>query len=188
MSVFSKLQKCRVELQNKNLKKSGKNKFANYDYYELSDFLPTINVLMNENKMCSIVSFTKDLATLIIIDTEDNTETAFTSPMAEAELKGCHSIQNLGAVETYQRRYLYMNAFEIVEHDALDGTTGKENKHEEHQENNEETISKPQQNRLYAIAKADTEKIKEVCTKYGYKSSKEIKLSDYNKISKELEA
>ena len=44
--------------------------------------------------------------------------------MAKAELKGCHEIQNLGASETYLRRYLYVAAFEIVEHDALDATTG----------------------------------------------------------------
>jgi hypothetical protein len=46
--------------------------------------------------------------------------------MADANLKGCHPIQNLGAVETYSRRYLYVTALEIVEHDALDATTGSE--------------------------------------------------------------
>jgi hypothetical protein len=29
-------------------------------------------------------------------------------------------VQNLGAVQTYLRRYLWTNAFEIVEHDAID--------------------------------------------------------------------
>jgi hypothetical protein len=42
--------------------------------------------------------------------------------MAEANLKGTHPIQNLGAVETYSRRYLYVTALEIVEHDALDSS------------------------------------------------------------------
>ena len=46
--------------------------------------------------------------------------------MASAQLKGVHEIQNLGAVETYQRRYLYMVAFEIVEADVLDAVQGKE--------------------------------------------------------------
>jgi hypothetical protein len=46
--------------------------------------------------------------------------------MAEANLKGCHPIQNMGAVQTYSRRYLYVSALEIVEHDALDATTGSE--------------------------------------------------------------
>ena len=42
--------------------------------------------------------------------------------MADANLKGCHPIQNLGAVETYTRRYLWVTAMEIVEHDALDSS------------------------------------------------------------------
>ena len=46
--------------------------------------------------------------------------------MSEANLKGCHAIQNVGAVQSYQRRYLYMTALEIVEQDALDKTTGKD--------------------------------------------------------------
>jgi hypothetical protein len=39
--------------------------------------------------------------------------------MSTASLKGCHEVQNLGAVETYIRRYLYQTAFEIVEADEL---------------------------------------------------------------------
>jgi hypothetical protein len=46
--------------------------------------------------------------------------------MKEANLKGCHAIQNLGAVETYTRRYLWVTALEIVEHDVLDATTGND--------------------------------------------------------------
>ena len=45
--------------------------------------------------------------------------------MSEAALKGCHAVQNLGAVQTYLRRYLWTTALEIVEHDAIDATTGK---------------------------------------------------------------
>jgi hypothetical protein len=42
--------------------------------------------------------------------------------MAEANLKGCHPIQNLGAVISYIRRYLYVSALEICEHDAIDSS------------------------------------------------------------------
>ena len=69
-----------------------------------------------------MVSFGKELASLTITDTEDGSEIVLTSPMAEANLKGCHPIQNLGAVETYTRRYLWVSAMEIVEHDALDSS------------------------------------------------------------------
>jgi hypothetical protein len=64
------------------------------------------------------------MAYLTIHDTDGEGYVTFTSPMSSAALKGCHDVQNLGAVQTYLRRYLWTNAFEIVEHDALDATTG----------------------------------------------------------------
>lgn len=129
MNVYEKLQKCRVELQNTELKKSGNNKFAGYKYFELGDFLPTINKLCMENKLLTVTSFNNDLATLTVINAEAPEEqVVFTSPQGQAQLKGCHEIQNIGAVETYQRRYLMMLAFEIVESDVLDSITGGDNK------------------------------------------------------------
>ena len=71
-----------------------------------------------------MISFTQDIATMVIYDIEDDSFVTFTSPMGSANLKGCHEVQNIGAVETYQRRYLYVTALAIVEHDALDATTG----------------------------------------------------------------
>ena len=124
--VYAKLQKARIKLQSAAIKKSGHNKFAGYQYFELGDFLPTINEIFNELGLCSVISFDKELATLRIIDTDNGGAITFTSPMADAHLKGCHPIQNLGAVETYSRRYLYVTALEIVEHDALDATTGQD--------------------------------------------------------------
>lgn len=126
MNIYEKLQTVRVALQAKNIKKGGKNKYANYDYYELADFIPDLMRLMADNKMASVVTFTRELATLTLIDMEKpDAHIVFTSPMAGANLKGAHEIQNLGAVETYQRRYLYMAAFEIVEGDVLDAMQGK---------------------------------------------------------------
>ena len=122
MGVHKKLMDARILLQQAPLKKSGHNKFAGYSYFELGDFLPTINQIFSRVGLCGVVSFDKELATLTITDYDDNTEIKITSPMAEANLKGCHPIQNLGAVETYTRRYLWVSAMEIVEHDALDSS------------------------------------------------------------------
>jgi hypothetical protein len=122
MGVHKKLMDARILLQQAPLKKSGHNKFAGYSYFELGDFLPTINQIFARVGLCGVVSFGKELASLTITDTEDGSEIVLTSPMAEANLKGCHPIQNLGAVETYTRRYLWVSAMEIVEHDALDSS------------------------------------------------------------------
>ena len=124
MSVYKKLQEARILLQNTKLNKSGVNKFAGYQYFELGDFLPQIQNICQKLGLCGVVSFTAQDAYLTIHDTDGEGFITFTSPMSSAALKGCHDVQNLGAVQTYLRRYLWTNAFEIVEHDALDATTG----------------------------------------------------------------
>lgn len=126
MSVHKKLMQARVTLQSTKLQKSGHNKFAQYYYFELGDFLPEIQNIFNNLGLCGVVSFTNDMATLTITDMEDGTTLNITSPMSSAALKGCHEVQNLGAVQTYLRRYLWVTAMEIVEHDALEPLTGSE--------------------------------------------------------------
>jgi hypothetical protein len=113
---------ARMSLQEALLKKSGHNKFAGYSYFELGDFIPTITEIFYNIGLCGVVSYDSEIASLTITDTDDGTSIVITSPMAEANLKGCHPIQNLGAVETYTRRYLWVTAMEIVEHDALDSS------------------------------------------------------------------
>lgn len=124
-NIYKKLQLARVELAALTIKKSGFNSFAKYAYFELSDYLPSVQVIFNTIGLCGVVRFTNDLASLTIFNTENTHEfIEFTSPMAEANLKGTHAIQNLGAVETYSTRYLWQTALEIVEHDALEPLTG----------------------------------------------------------------
>ena len=124
MGVQTKLMQARLKLQETNLTKSGHNKFAGYKYFELGDFLPAIQKIFAELDLCGIVSFGKELATLTITDTKDNSKVEITSPMSTAALKGCHEVQNLGAVQTYIRRYLWVSALEIVEHDVVDASAG----------------------------------------------------------------
>jgi hypothetical protein len=126
MKVYKKLSDARIKLQRTELIKSGHNKFAGYKYFELGDFLPAVQSIFNEVGLIDAISFTEDLATMVVYDVEDGSSVTFTSPMGTANLKGCHEVQNIGAVETYQRRYLYVTALAIVEHDALDAVTGSQ--------------------------------------------------------------
>ena len=128
MNVLKKLIDSRVALQHKSLNKSGHNKFAGYKYFELADFLPTVQQIFQEKGLVDVISFTETLATMIVFDTEDGSSVSFTSPMGSANLKGCHEVQNVGAVESYQRRYLYTTALAIVENDVLDAVTGDDAK------------------------------------------------------------
>ena len=187
------------------LKKSGKNSFAGYDYFELQDFLPQINKLFLDHQLIGLISFTVELATLKIINTEKPDEVLeFTSPMAEANLKGCHPIQNLGAVQSYQRRYLYVTALEIVEHDKLDATTGKENGHSEvaagkeqprkpaPPEQKPDSMTDKQRGKMMATMR-DKNITKEqvvdyIGVEFGKESTKELTLAESSRLIEWLEA
>ena len=127
MNIFEKIQTIRVKLAEDGLKKGKKNEYAGYTYYELGDFLPRIMQLCKEQKIFPVVSFTAETATLTVYDCEKpDAKVEITTPMSTAQLKACHPVQNLGAVQTYLRRYLYIAMFEIVESDKIEATVGKD--------------------------------------------------------------
>ena len=123
MSIHEKLSDAREHFHELELKKTGHNKFAGYKYFELGDFLiPALKVLKIYG-IVSVISFGKEVATMKLIDIDKPDDfIEITSPMSSAALKGAHEIQNLGAVQTYLRRYLWVAALEIVEHDAIDSS------------------------------------------------------------------
>jgi len=123
MTIFEKLNAARNAFHSVSLKKSGENKFSGYKYFELGDILPTALKVMSEQGLCAVISFDASIATMTIHDGDHTI--VFTSPMGSAALKGCHEVQNIGAVETYQRRYLWVSALEIIEQDGIEAVTGK---------------------------------------------------------------
>lgn len=210
MNVYQKLQSCRVALQEAKIKKSGRNRHAGYEYYELSDFLPTINKLFLEHGLFSHVSFTNEMATLTVINCEKPDEQiVFTSPMERAELRGVQPIQNVGAVQTYQRRYLYLMALEITEGDALDamhdpnaqphGEPARRNGNgtprgasEKPAHNGESRISDAQRRRLFALAQeagVDNDELRSLIKDMtGQESTASLTREDYNAICDMLES
>lgn len=128
-NVYQKLQNCRVELQKQKLKKTGLNKYAGFSYFELPDFIPQVNELFYANTLASVFSIKDGQATLKVIDfsANENNEVVFESHIVDVVLKGCTEIQAIGALHTYMKRYLYMNALEITENDLLDAVTNKPN-------------------------------------------------------------
>ena len=186
MNVYQKVQAVKSEILKANLKKSGKNKFANFDYYELSDIMPTIIELCKKYKLYTHVTFNEEFAVLTIIDTENKQsseiayakEVRFTSPMRELELKGCNAIQSLWWVESYQRRYLYLMAFDISESDMFDAVSWKEEKKEKKDDVkwfNKEDLERLQGNTEYLKKFATSDDLIKDIQKY-YWVSKEMKL------------
>ena len=127
MNIYQKLNAARDKFHSQEIKKSGLNKFAGYKYFELADFIIPALKIFSEIGITSVIRFENEHGTMELINTSEPSERIlFSSPMSEASLKGCHPVQNLGAVETYIRRYLWVCALEIVEHDALDSADPKD--------------------------------------------------------------
>lgn len=134
----------RVKLQNAKLKKSGKNKFAGFDYFELADFLPKLNELMLSEGLNDRFYIKDDLATLEIqkggeINTYTMPFVMFETPTNRREdkttgevyeVKTMQDIQYLGALNTYYKRYLYLNAFGITDGDVINSMNNEEIKSE----------------------------------------------------------
>ena len=126
MNIFEKIQKARIKLQSSELKKTGYNKHSNFYYFELADFLPKVNEIFDELKLFSNFSIDQETATLKIVNNEkpDEVET-FTSNVVDATNNLVKGIQALGSTHTYLKRYLYVNALEIIEPDTVDPFVGK---------------------------------------------------------------
>ena len=192
-NIYQKLMEVRTNFHKLELKKSGHNKFANFKYFELGDFLVPATKLLNEIGLCPIITFTDELAKMTLVNTDNPGETIeFTSPMRDLELKGANSMQSLGGCETYQTRYLYIQLLNIVENDSFDRVSGTEDNKEintsKKYTGNIRLISEAQLKRLYMLANGiDSDTIKEIISKYGFSSSKDITMNEYNNICNEIE-
>ncbi len=117
--------KIKVELQEKKLKQSGKNTFAGFTYFELSDFLPTLNKLMLDNGVNDQIIIGKEYAEMTLHKGAEKQTytipfTLFETPKNKNGTDSMQHIQYLGALNTYYKRYLYLNAFGITDGEVID--------------------------------------------------------------------
>lgn len=178
LTVYQKLQKIRVELQNMQIKKTGKNQ--KFNYYELADILPPINVLCDKYGL--FTKFTVDVfdgvekAFLVVSSSLDSKDSImFVCPTAEVKLPSGQPIQNLGSKITYMRRYMLMTAFEIVESDSVDAINEQINGEPEVEEADVKLINEC----------TDVEDLRSVCAelKNKYKATKLMPLFNSRKAA-----
>ena len=115
LKLTEKLQRARMMLKDESVTKSGKNSFTKAGYYTLQDIQPPITRVCDKVRITPIITFTNEMATLTIYDWDSDDTLVFTSPMVHQKDSKMNEIQILGSLETYQRRYLLQNAFEIIE-------------------------------------------------------------------------
>ena len=122
-NVFKKLAKARALLAGKEIKKTGTGQ---YNYLELSDFLPICHQLFEEVGLCACLEFTGDFARLVVRDVDHPaSQVIFTTPVVAAQLVKGDPIKCLGATQTYIRRYLWLQAMEISIPDEVDKSPPK---------------------------------------------------------------
>ena len=125
MPVYTNLNKARLAFHQLNLKKTGKNTFAKYTYYELSDFLPSALKICAEHDLCATISFTDTTCIMRLVDTSDGSHCFFESPIADAQTKGSSPIQAIGSTHTYMRRYMWILVFELCESDGVEAASSR---------------------------------------------------------------
>ena len=194
-NVYMKL----VEVQSKlKAPKSQFNKFGNYAYRNCEDILEALKPLLNEVK--AIINISDDVvlvgeryyikATVKFICAESG-EVIEASAMAREEenKKGMDSSQLTGSTSSYARKYALNGLFAIDDTKYAD-TTNTHNKEASKaiNTNKDNLISEAQVKRLFVLANGkDTDQVKAIVDKYGFKSSKEITKDKYNSICEEIE-
>lgn len=121
-SVYWRITRIATELDKANLKKTGYNKYNEFYYFELADFLPTLNMLSDKYGVCNRPVFLDDHAELHIVNVDNPEDVAiYAMPNRDCDIKGAQPIQKEGGRQTYTRKYLLMNAYSITDGDVIDG-------------------------------------------------------------------
>ena len=127
-STLNRFIKVKSELYKQQFIKS--KKVGNmYKYYELSDFLPTIIHLLNDNKLCHYFYFknndTCSCGVIRIIDVE-NQDDFLEIESILCNMTNIKDPKDVGAMSTYLKRYTYLIAFDITEDCKMEQKIAKE--------------------------------------------------------------
>jgi len=130
LGLNHKMSLIKAELNKFKIPKSGHNKYSGFHYHELTDFLPLINKLNLKHGVNAFPKFLKheQICVLTLINADDKQDFyEVIIPYVEAEMLGkggsasvVDAIQRLGSTITYNRRYLYQSAYDILESDGVD--------------------------------------------------------------------
>lgn len=186
MSLNKSIINIRVKLQNSKLKKSGKNKFAGFEYYELSDFLPKLNELMMEEDVNDMFSVVENVATLSLIKDDEKQDYCmpfimFETPKNKNGGDSMQHIQYLGALNTYYKRYLYLNAFGITDGEVIDAIDNTQQYQAPKQQQAQATVQM-----VETLARTKSVDISKICEAYKIETISHATSEELNKIYGQL--
>lgn len=189
MNLNESIINVRVNLQNAKLKKSGKNKFAGFDYFELADFLPKLNELMLSEGLNDRFYIKDGYAILELQKGEEINQYTMPFVMFETptnrredkstgeiyDVKSMQDIQYLGALNTYYKRYLYLNAFGITDGEVIDSMNNDEITPKKRE-------AKATENQLNLINKLDINIKSKILEKYNITKLEELNVKQASEI------
>lgn len=197
MKVYEKLLNIQAALK---APKSQYNNFGKYSYRSCEDILEAVKPLLLQNK--AILNITDEVvqvgerfyvkAVAKLTDVEDGSSTEVTAYAREDETKkGMDLAQVTGSVSSYARKYALNGLFCIDDTKDSDSTNthGKDKPTEGKNNNtgNDEKINEAQAKRMFALAKGNTELVKDVLMKHKYFKSADVKKAEYEAICAEIQ-
>lgn len=142
------------------VKKSGRNNYAKYNYAELSDITPVVRRICKEYKLRTKFDWDLEanLLTLTITDKEDGSQDVSVIPIAPvtAQDPGKY-MQDIGRCQTYAMRYLYLQVFEIAIPDEIDNKNQRSVYKQKNVPQKPQQKNVPQQKQVTAEEQAPTE-------------------------------
>lgn len=147
MTVDDKIQKAKDCFE--DIQKKGRNNFQKFDYLEAEQIFPVVRDICETYKLRTKFEWDLDnnAMKLVIQDTEDGTVDTSTIPLAPitAQDPGKH-MQDIGRIQTYAMRYLYIQRFEIAVPDEIDNKDQKKMVKQEKANAPKAKRNKPQKN------------------------------------------
>ena len=125
MNLYQKVAKIKGEMSSMKFSKTGRNSFTKFNYFQLDDFEPTLEKLCSQYGVVTYFQFALDAARMVVVDADDPTQKIeVDSPVDVSFGKTSTKMQDIGSMQTYARRYLFMSFFGITESDFLDEVAG----------------------------------------------------------------
>lgn len=121
-TIYERLALVRDEFAKIGIEKMGKNMQLKSHFFTLDDIVNKSRELFHKNRILPLDTFTKDEATLTLLDL-DNADMTITFNIPMREYMGNAAVtpvQAMGATVTYYRRYLYSLALDLAEKDELE--------------------------------------------------------------------
>ena len=120
MNIYEKLIEARKYIKENHMKKVGTNEYSHYDYFTPVLISKLVGDACNEFGLIKLFSLCKDefglFGRLTIQDVKDVKEyLTFEMRTEIASMKATNLTQQMGGCDTYTRRYLCMNAFDICD-------------------------------------------------------------------------